>query len=72
MEPSSFSARSDRAVSRVSVHQIVHMLANGDTLEGLIEDYPNLTRDDVLAALELAAALAEKEVTPIEPAKFTS
>lgn len=55
--------------TRIPVHQIVGMLANGDTIEGLLEDYPSLTRDDVLAALDYAAALAEEEVSPLEPAE---
>jgi len=54
--------------TRIPVHLIVRMLANGDTIEGLLEDYPNLAREDVLAALDYAASLAEEEVTPIEPA----
>lgn len=53
--------------TRVPVHQIVRMLANGDTVEGLLEDYPHLTREDILAALEYAASLAEERVGPIPP-----
>jgi uncharacterized protein (DUF433 family) len=41
--------------TRISVHQITGMLANGDTVDGLLEDYPNLTRDDIIAAIEYAA-----------------
>jgi uncharacterized protein (DUF433 family) len=52
--------------TRIPVHQIVRMLANGDTVEGLLEDYPTLVREDILAALDYAAALAEEEVTPLE------
>jgi uncharacterized protein (DUF433 family) len=58
--------------TRIPIHQIVRMLANGDTIEALLEDYPNLTREDVLAALDYAAALAEDEVTPIESAEQSS
>ncbi len=54
--------------TRVPVHQIVAMLGQGDTIEDLLEDFPNLTREDVLAALEYVAALAEEQITPIEPA----
>jgi len=54
--------------TRLPVHQIVGMLANGDTLEDLLAEYPSLTREDVLACLEYAAALAEEQVTPIEAA----
>lgn len=52
--------------TRVPVHQIVRMLANGDTVEELLEDYPSLVREDILAALDYAASLAEEEVTPLE------
>lgn len=58
--------------TRIPVHQIVRMLANNDTIEGLLEDYPSLTRDDVLAALDYAAALTEEEVTPLEGAGLSS
>lgn len=52
--------------TRIPVHQIVRMLANGDTIEELLEEYPSLERDDILACLDYAAALAEEQVTPIE------
>ncbi len=51
--------------TRVPVHQIVGMLANGDTIEDLLADYPSLNRDDILACLSYAAALAEEQVTPL-------
>jgi len=51
--------------TRIPVHQIVRMLANGDTIEGLIEDYPSLTREDILACLDYAASLAEEQTTPL-------
>jgi len=38
--------------TRIPVHQIIHMLANGDTIEELLEEYPSLTRDDILACLD--------------------
>jgi len=51
--------------TRIPVHQIVGMLAGGDTIEDLLEEYPTITREDVLACLEYAATLAEEQVTPI-------
>jgi uncharacterized protein (DUF433 family) len=42
------------------------MLANGDTIEDLIDDFPSLTREDILACLDYAASLAEEQVTPLE------
>ncbi len=52
--------------TRIPVHQIVRMLANGDTVDELLSDYPALTREDIMACLDYAASLAEEEVTPIE------
>ena len=51
--------------TRIPVHQIVHMLANGDSIEELLKDFPSLTRDDILACLDYAASLAEEQVSPI-------
>jgi uncharacterized protein (DUF433 family) len=52
--------------TRMPVYQVVRMLANGDTMDGLLEDYPSLDKEDILACLEYAASLAEEQVTPIE------
>ena len=54
--------------TRIPVHQIVSMLANGDSIEDLLKEYPSLKRKDILACLEYAASLAEEEITPIAPA----
>jgi uncharacterized protein (DUF433 family) len=47
--------------TRIPVYLIVQMLANGDTIEELLEDYPSLTKEDILACLAYAGALAEDE-----------
>jgi len=52
--------------TRIHVRQIVRMLANGDTIEELLEEYPSLKREDILACQDYDAALAEEQVTPIE------
>jgi uncharacterized protein (DUF433 family) len=52
--------------TRIPVHQILHMLANGDTVEELIEEYPSIEREDILACLEYAASLTEEQVIPDE------
>jgi len=52
--------------TRIPVHQIVRMMANGDSPEDLMESYPTLKRKDILACLEYAAYLAQEQVTPIE------
>ena len=51
--------------TRIPVHQIIHMLANGDTIEELLTEYPSLEREDILTCLDYAASLAEEQVTPI-------
>ena len=54
--------------TRMPVHQVVRMLANGDSIEELLVEYPSLSREDVLACLDYAAELAEEQVTPIPAA----
>ncbi len=51
--------------TRIPVHQIVRMLANGDTVEDLLVEYPSLDRADIMACLDYAAELAEEQVTPL-------
>ena len=41
--------------TRVPVHQIVKMLANGDSIETLLKLYPTIDREDILACLEYEA-----------------
>ena len=54
--------------TRIPVHQLVRMLANGDTVEELLAEYPPLSREDIMACLDYAAELAEEQVTPIQAA----
>lgn len=56
--------------TRIPVHQIVRMLANGDTVEELLTGYPSLSREDIMACLDYAAELAEEQVTPIQAASL--
>lgn len=43
--------------TRVTVQVILEMLSAGDTVDELLGEYDELTRDDVLAALEYAASV---------------
>jgi len=52
--------------TRIPVHQIVRMLANGDTIEDLVKEYPSLKREDILGCLDYVASLAEEQIAPIE------
>ena len=44
--------------TRVTVQVILELLAAGESIEELLGEYDELTRDDVLAALEYAASVA--------------
>lgn len=52
--------------TRIAVHQIVRMLASGDTIDDLLEEYPSISKEDILACLDYAASLAEEQITPLE------
>jgi uncharacterized protein (DUF433 family) len=52
--------------TRIPVHQILHMLANGDTTEDLLKEYPSLKREDILACIDYAAELTEEQIVPNE------
>jgi uncharacterized protein (DUF433 family) len=42
---------------RISVEAVVSMLAQGESVEAILKDYPDLTRDDVQACLAYAHAV---------------
>lgn len=52
--------------TRIPVHQILRMIAHGDTTEILLREYPSLEQEDIAACLDYAASLAEELVSPIE------
>lgn len=52
--------------TRIMVWLILQYLANGDSLEDLLEAYPALAVEDVQACLAYAAQTARQRVLPIE------
>jgi uncharacterized protein (DUF433 family) len=58
--------------TRIPVHQIVRMFAQGDSIESLLRAFPSIKREDVLACLDYAASLAEEQVTPLDNVVLTS
>jgi uncharacterized protein (DUF433 family) len=52
--------------TRIPVHQILHMLANGDTMDDLLKEYPSLKREDIFACIDYAANLTEEQIVPDE------
>ncbi len=45
---------------RITVYDILSWLANGMTFEEIIDDFPELTREDILAALKYASEREQK------------
>ncbi len=51
IDPKVFHGQACIKGTRIPVHQIVHMIANGDTIEDLLKEYPSLERDDIIACI---------------------
>lgn len=47
--------------TRIPVYIIVSLVAEGESIESIVKDYPSLTPEDVQAALRYAARLSEYE-----------
>lgn len=54
--------------TRVLISTILGALAGGDSIAQVLEDYTNITEEDVRAALEFAGQLSRFEETPYETA----
>ena len=50
---------------RITVSLLVHLVANGMTLDEILGEYPDLEEEDVRQALQYASALANEEVHPL-------
>ncbi len=54
---------------RYTVENLLELLSAGMTIDEVLADYPDLERDDVLAALELGAlAAGRRRVVPLSAA----
>ncbi|HZK76012.1 MAG TPA: DUF433 domain-containing protein [Candidatus Kapabacteria bacterium] len=51
--------------TRIPVYLIVQLVAAGENVQTILEDYPSLTAEDIRAALQYAARLAEFEAYAI-------
>ena len=52
--------------TRIMVSNILNLLAHGASLEEVLKGYPQLTRDDVFAALEYAEAIVrDEDIQPV-------
>lgn len=50
---------------RVTVADVLELLAGGMTHDAILADYPYLERDDITACLDFAAKQARREEIPI-------
>jgi uncharacterized protein (DUF433 family) len=47
--------------TRVTLRTVLASLADGDSVEDILEDFPRLKREDIWAAIAFAAASAEED-----------
>ncbi len=52
---------------RITVSLILNLVANGMSIEEIVEAYPDLEPEDVRQALRYAAWLAEESIHALEP-----
>jgi uncharacterized protein (DUF433 family) len=52
--------------TRVLVSNILSALASGQTYEQILEDYPNISKDDILASLSFGSNLSNFESYPYD------
>jgi len=50
---------------RITVSQVVNLVANGMSNSEILRDYPYLEEEDIRQALRYVAQLAEEEVHPV-------
>lgn len=55
------------AGTRMTVAMIVRCVAGGLSVEGILDLYDYLSREDVEAALKYASYLADERVVPLRP-----
>jgi uncharacterized protein (DUF433 family) len=53
---------------RYTVESLLELLSAGMTIDEVLADYPDLERDDILAALEFGARTAGGRVVPLTAA----
>ena len=51
--------------TRIWVSLILDFLANGDTIEDILKDYPSLKREDILAAIAYGAEMSRERYVEI-------
>ncbi|MEO8384609.1 MAG: DUF433 domain-containing protein [Betaproteobacteria bacterium] len=60
-DPETLSGKPRIKGTRISVELILDRVADGWSTDDILSSYPNITREDVLAALSFAAELFKEE-----------
>jgi uncharacterized protein (DUF433 family) len=68
-DPSIMMGKPVIAGTRITVELILEKLAAGETVEQILDAYPRLTREAVLAALDFAAKVLKADVIDPVPGK---
>jgi uncharacterized protein (DUF433 family) len=66
-DPQRMGGRASIRGMRITVAQVVNLLANGMTVDDVLREYPDLEAEDVRQALRYAASLANEEIRPLQP-----
>jgi uncharacterized protein (DUF433 family) len=53
------------AGTRIPVATVIGLLGQGSSIEDVLADYPTLSRDDILAALQFAANAVDERELPL-------
>ena len=51
--------------TRIWVSLVLDFLASGETIEEILREYPQLTREDILACIAYGAEMARERFVPI-------
>jgi uncharacterized protein (DUF433 family) len=68
IDPERCSGKPVFSGTRVPVYVVLEMLANGESQKEVLDEYPNLTTEDLHDALVFARNLAEIPGNPTAPA----
>ena len=63
IDPSVLAGKPVIKGTRIPVYLIIELIASGMTVRNVLKEYPELSEDDVKAALLYASKLLEKEIT---------
>lgn len=64
-DPNIMGGRACLRGTRVTVSLLLNLVANGMTIDEIIDDYPYVEAEDIRQALRYAAWLAEETVHPL-------